>query len=346
MKYFLFGFLLLNLASCTNRNKKTPDVSHIQVDLKTLRFEQDFFSLDTSNLPAGLQALQQKYPVFLQDFTANILGLSLEDTSGLSSAAIKQFLSDYRPINDSARILFNDFSRYESQIRKGIQLLKYYFPQYKAPNQLITFIGPMDAYAEGQTGGYGDIITRDALGIGLQLHLGSQFSFYTSEIGQSLYPAYISRRFDPAWIPVNCMKNLVDDLYPGSGQDKSLLDLMVDKGKRLYLLELLLPDAADTLITGYTKIQLEGAMKNEGLIWNFFTENNLLYETDLQKIRSYITDGPKTVELGDASPGYIALFTGRQLVSAYMKQFPETSPSELFQIDPETMLKGANYKPK
>ena len=61
---------------------------------------------------------------------------------------------------------------------------------------------------------------------------------------------------------------------------------MVDKGKRLYILDKLLPQTPDSLKIGYTANQLKGADKNEGLIWNFFVENNLLYETDGQKIKS------------------------------------------------------------
>ncbi len=65
------------------------------------------------------------------------------------------------------------------------------------------------------------------------------------------------------------MKNIIDDIFPGLPGDKTLLDLMVDKGKRLYVLDKLLPNTADTLKIGYTTNQLKGADKNEGLIWSF-----------------------------------------------------------------------------
>ena len=54
---------------------------------------------------------------------------------------------------------------------------------------------------------------------------------------------------------------------------------MVEKGKRIYLIDKLMPDTPDTLKIGYTSKQLEGCIENEGLIWNYFVKNGL----DLQQ---------------------------------------------------------------
>lgn len=333
------------LWSCQEKTK-APDVSGIDVPLETLRFEQDFFRIDTSRISASLEALRGKYPQFTVDFVEQILGIPWGDSSGMKELAVKQFLRDYQPILDQATTAVGDFSRPTQEVRKGLQYVKHYFPAYPVPTKIITFVGPLDAYAEGKTGGYGDIITADGLAVGLQLHLGGQSPIYLSQQGQQLYPLYISRRFDPAYIPVNCLKNVIDDLYPGNPQDRSLLDIMVDRGKRLYLLDLFLPGTADSLKIGYTAAQLKGCEKNEGLIWNFFTENNLLYETDGQKLKSFVGDGPKTPELGDASPGFISLYVGRQLVRAYMEKFPDTRPEALLKLDAKTILNESRYRPK
>jgi hypothetical protein len=344
-KALFFLCLAAFFGSCQDQ-QKTPDVSGIPVKLDLVRFEKDFFALDSARLGEGMQQLLQKYPGFTLDFIERILGIPMADQTGMKEAALLQFLRDYHPILQLSEAAVGDMSTHTASVKKGLQYVKHYFPDYKLPEKLITFVGPLDAYAEGKTGGYGDIITTDALAVGLQLHLGSQSEVYLSEQGQQLYPAYISRRFDPAYIPVNCMKNIIDDLYPGTGANKTLLDQMVDKGKRLYLLDLFLPDTQDTLKIGYTANQLKGALKNEGLIWNFFTENNLLYETDAQKLKSYLGDGPKTTELGDDSPGYIALFTGRQIVRTYMEKFPETSLRDLLSMDAKQILSESKYKPR
>lgn len=336
--------LFVALAACTGAHKG-PDVSGIDVKLTTIRFEKEFFAIDTNAIEPGLQAIQAKYPAFTRDYLVNILGIPMESASADRINAVKQFLHDYRAVKTEADKAMPDFAGTEKDIREGLQHVKYYFPNYKLPAQLITFIGPMDAFAQGVTGGGGDIITPEALGIGLQLHLGRNSALYTSDMGQQMYPTYISRRFEPNTITVNALKNIVDDIVPQT-QDQSLLGIMVDKGKRMYLLDLFLPGTADSLKLGYTAEQTKGAMENEGLIWNFFLENNLVYETDALKIKSYVGDGPKTMELGDGSPGYIALFTGRQIVKAYMEKFPNTKPQELLALDAKKILTGSAYKPR
>ena len=226
-----------------------------------------------------------------------------------------------------------------------LQYTKHYFPDYPLPENLITYIGPMDAFYEASLGWSGDIITSSGLGVGLQMHLGGGSPFYQEGVGGQGYPAYISRRFSPEYITVNCAKNIIDDLYPDQSDQKALVDQMVDKGKRLYILDKLLPTTPDSLKIGYTANQLAGCIKNERLVWNVFTANNLLYETDYQKIKSFIGEAPSTMELGDDSPGFISLFTGWQIVKAYMEKHPDTSLKQLMNTDSRKLFEAAKYKP-
>jgi hypothetical protein len=260
--------------------------------------------------------------------------------------AIKAFIRDYRPIYDSTQKIDKGVNVAKSEIEEGLKYVKYYFPSYRLPEQFITFIGPIDAFAYSQTGGSGDIITTFGLCAGLQLHLGENSMVYKSEAGMQLYPEYISRKFGTDNIAVNCMKNIIDDIHAPLQLGESMLTLLVDHGKRMYLLDLLLPDAKEEIKLGYTTTQLEAVKKSEGFIWNYFNENNLLFETDLLKIRSFVTDGPSTAEFGWGSPGFISLYTGRQLIRAYMKKHPATSLNELLALDANKILAGAGYKPR
>ncbi len=344
--YFLVAFACLLLAGCTN-TPSAPDVSGIKVELQVQRFEQDFFSLDTNNLPAALQQLQVKYPGFANDFVVKILGIPLlpnPDTAVQN--LLKRFISGYKTIKDTADKVFSSFDDIADDVKKGLKFAKHYFPQYRLPTKLITFIGPLDAYFQGSLGGYGDIITKDALAPGLQLHLGKNYSLYHSEMGQQLYPAYISRRFEPEYIPVNCMKNIIDDLFPEKGIERPLIDQMIEKGKRLYILDHLLPNTADTLKIGYTKRQLEGCYANEASIWNLFLQNDFLFSLEPSVNKNYLQDGPKTEELGDASPGFIGLFVGWQIVKKYMTKHSNISFDELMQTDSRKIFEESKYKPR
>lgn len=340
------GILLLtafSLFSCGDRY--TPDVSGIRIDLPVKRFEQDFFAIDTTRLAASLQQLHQQYPGFLADFTQNILGLPPTGDSAQVLELVRQFIRDYRPVKDSADKVFRNFEPHAKAVRQGLQFVKYYFPAYKLPGQLITFVGPMDAYYAATIGGYGDVITHDGLAVGLQLHLGSEFSMYHSEMGQSLYPGYISRRFTPDYIAVNCMKNVIDDLFPEKGIEKPLVEQMVEKGKRVYLLEKFLPYTPDSLRMGYTSKQLQACYKNEGRIWNFFLVNSLLLNTDYGVIKEYVNDAPNTPTISEQAPGFIGLFVGRQIVKKFLEKHPDMGLPELMNTDPRKIFEESKYKP-
>lgn len=344
LKLVLFITAGLTIISC-NEGPAKPDISHIKVDLKIKRFEKGFFALDTNDLNKGFEKLRVDDHDFLNDFTGKILGLEGKDSSQWDMV-IKAFLRDYRPIYDSAQKIDKGVEAAAKEIEQGLRYVKYYFPSYKLPEEFISFIGPIDAFAYGQTGGSGDIITRFGLCAGLQLHLGGNSMVYKSDAGLQLYPEYISRKFDTENIAVNCMKNIIDDMYLPLNPGGTMVDILVDHGKRMYLLDLFLPDAEEALKLGYTMEQMKAVNKSEGFIWNHITENNLFFETDQLKIRSYVTDGPATEAFGWGSPGFISLFTGRQLIRAYMKKHPTASLNTLLSLDAKKILSGAAYKPR
>ena len=103
--------------SC-NSGEKTPDVSNIKLDIKTERFENDFFKLDTANMLPGVQQLQTKYPDFFNNFTEKVLGA---EGNGNAGGSVMAFLYSYRSLYDSSQLLFANFSKYETEIKKGLR---------------------------------------------------------------------------------------------------------------------------------------------------------------------------------------------------------------------------------
>jgi len=331
----LLGFsILCMLTAC--HNSTTPDVSAIKIQLPTERFDQDFFSLDTTNLALSLQHLQNKYPAFLNDFLYNILGLAPQKDSILKS--VPQFLAAYKNIQDSVNSHYKDFEKQMAIVETGLKYMHYYFPDYTLPKNIITYTGPIESY--------GNVLTSSGLAVGLQLYLGRDFPAYHTEYIEDIYPAYISRRFEPGYIPVNCMKNLIGDLFIDSSSRLPLVQQMIEAGKRLYVLKHLLPQVSDTLLTGYTTSQLDGCNKNEGLIWAFFVQNDLLFVTDPSIIRDYMNDAPKTQALGDASPGFIGQFVGWKIVEKWMDAHAKTSLQDLMEIPAKQIYDQAKYKPR
>lgn len=342
--FFILVSCSILLFSC--KSHKGPDVSGIHVSLTTERFEKDFFAIDTNDILGSLNSLHKKYAGFIGDFS-HILGLPSErDSAAKAMTLVKQFLRDYRPVYDSVEKKFPNLKEEEQQIIKGLQHVKYYFPDYALPAKLISFVGPMDAFFQASTATYGDAIVTDGLATGLQLHMGSDFSMYHSDMGLELYPVYISRKFTPEYIPVNAIKNVIDDLFPDQSSGKTLIEQMVEKGKRIYLTDQLMPETPDTLKIGYTAKQLKGCNENEGLIWNYFIKNSLVYNNDPSLISNYIGDAPNTPEFGEGAPGYIGLFVGWQIVKKYMDKHSSVSLTELMKTDPKAVFEQSGYRPK
>lgn len=323
-------------------------MSAIKINVETQRFEQDFFALDTNKIAESMQTILKKYPGFLPDFTFNILGLDLDSLlvpNNPQDQAIRMFIHDYMPIKDSAELMYKDFSKETDAIRQALQFVKYYFPTYQTPEHIITFIGPINANFETSFGVQGDVLTTKAFGIGLQLHLGQYFSFYRTQEGLEQYPDYISNHFDAQHIPVNCMRNVIDDMFQDKTNGKAMIEQMVDRGRRIFLLTKFLPHDPEYVCIGYTKQQLSDSYNNEAVIWNLFLNNNLLNNSDPNIIKNYIGESPKTQELGEGSPGNIGTFAGLQIVKKYMEKYPETTLDGLMKLDTRDIFDKAKYKP-
>ncbi len=329
--------IFVGILFCSCNSKNNPDVSGTTLQLTTQRFEKDFFDTTASNLLTYLKKVNTNSPSFTQVFLTRILSVDPAWPPDTAAAYVNGFINAYRPLYDSAEKIFKDFSSYEQEIKKGLQHVKYYFPAYKLPEKIITYIGPAD--------GVGDVITKEALIIGLQVHLGKNSSFYKNALVQETYPEYITQRFEPSYIAVNCMKNITDDMYPEKQEDKPLANEMVEKGKRLYLLSKLLPDTEEYKMIGYTEGQLKDAYAHEAIIWDLFIKNSLLQVSDKNSLKDYIGEGPKTQELGEGAPGNIGSFAGWQIVKKYMQKNPEITLQQLMQTDDDLIFQQAKYKP-
>lgn len=336
MRLLFCLMIICSLFSCNNKNN-FPDVSSVKVQLTTQRFEQSFFSLDTNNIVPHLDKVLAAYPSFGENFMGTILGVDPAWPADTVAWYVKEFINYNRNVYDTSQKYFKDFSTYQNDIKKGLQFVKYYYPSYKIPTKIITYIGPTD--------GYGDILDDEVFYVGLHVHLGKDFPLYKTAMVQETYPAYVTARFTPDYIGVNCMKNIVGDMYPEKTEDKRLLVQMVEKGKRLYLLQKFLPETEEYKLIGYTKVQMEDSYKNEAVIWNLFVQNNFLQTADNNLIKNYVTEGPRTQELGEKAPGNIGSFAGWQIVKKFADKYPEVKLDSLMKMDGEKIYSEVKYKP-
>lgn len=329
---FLF---LLTLFSCGSKSS-APDVKNIEVSIPVTRFDTDFFRIDTSQIFEGLQSLQQKHPEFYPDFMQEILGIE-QSITPQTIEVTRQFLIGYKPIYDSLQRVFNKTEWLQDDLETAFKYVKYYFPAYKT-GKAILFVGPFDAP--------GIASTNAGLAIGLQQYAGSNFSIYQTGPIQSLFPAFISRRFSPEYITSNAMKSVVQEVYPGSTAN-TLVEQMIERGKEWYLIDKFLPATPDSLKTGYTQQQLEWCEENEGLIWSYIIRNEDLHSLSPAVIQTYLRESPFTQGFSqELSPGNIGQWLGWRIIQKYEFKHPGIHPAEVMKADAKKILEEAKYKPK
>ena len=268
----------------------------------------------------------------------NILGLTYrKDSIEANEFAIKLFIKSYKNVYDSVQNKFSIINKEKEEIENGFKFLKHYFPNYLLPQNIISFVGPVDGVGIG--------LTENSLVIGLQMYMGKDFVFYQNDYIRSIYPEYKSNRFEREYIAVNAITTIINDMYPENLSGKALIDIMIDEGKKMYILKKVLPKTKQHLLFGYTEEQLKGCLNNEANIWNLFIVNDLLFQNEYQIIKDFINDGPKTQLLGDVSPGYISKFIGYKIVEKWMNE-SKKNLKDLLKANNRTIYTEAKYKPK
>lgn len=333
MRLLLPVLMTLLLASC---NDKTPDVSNIKVELPVERYDKLMYAIDTNNVAEGLKKAYAQQPGITNVFIAQVLQLHepYSDTSKMLQEAMRSFLTHTQQLKDSVWEKFDKNTEWTKGVENGLKYVKYYFPQYKVP-KLIAFIGDLSGR---------EIFTQEGLAIGLDYYMGKDFSYYLDPVIQTQIPTYLSRRFSVEYLPTNCMQAVVDDLYPDTSFSKPLIEQMVEKGKRYFMLDKFLPKTNDTLKLQYTKEQLDWCYKNEKDIWKFFLDGDLLYSTD-PSTSNFVSEGPNTQGMPQDSPGNIGLFVGWRIVQKYAEKHPDITIQQLMKISSKEIFNEAKYKP-
>lgn len=333
--FFLFCFSLLLFSACGDDERTPrPDVSNINVQVQLLRFEQDIFALDTTELQMGMQNLLGKYPVMLPLFCNEIIH-DQSNPKETPREALAAFLSapQIRHLHDTVQQVYGDLRWLDKELIQMFRFYKYYFPQKPVP-QVVTMISEFatDAFTAGDS----------LCGIGLDLFLGETYPGYDPDV----FPYFMRRQFQKDYIPVRLAKAVAQncaDAPPG----QRLLDLMLHNGKQLYIVDCLLPDVADSLKMGYTRTQMEGCYTNEAEVWARMLGEKMLYSTDFDKIRKLVTPSPNAPAIFQEAPGEIGNWMGLQIVRAYMKRYPNTTIDQLLQMtEAQKFLELAKYKPR
>jgi gliding motility-associated lipoprotein GldB len=335
---YLFFLICVLLVSCKRKDK--IDVSGINLDVKIERFDHDFDGFKGSNYPAKANQLYQHYGAFYPDFVERILNAgTTKDTAYFANIRSVLAAKSYADLKHEVDSVYPNLDKQEAELTDAFKHIKYYYPQKKLPRVYAYFSG---FQAQSSIG-------NQYFGIGLDLFLGSNCKFYPALI--EAFPHYISRRFTPDNMIPRVIESIArEDMFEEQAEDdKTLLSRMIYNGKIMYFMDQILPNVADSTKIGYTDKQLKWCNDNQGNIWGYFLEDNLLYESDYQKIQKYLTEAPFTPGLGDHnnSAPKLAVWTGWQIVKQYMDKNPQVSLQQLMaERGEQKILDQSKYRPK
>jgi len=340
---YLIFFIGALLTACSH---KKVDVSNIPLNVTVERFDRDFDVMRTKPMAEQATFLKKKYGAFYHDFIGLVApGSNINDTAYFSTLRMifNREVHNRHPYldlkHDVDSVYPGNMEKQNQELTDAFRRIKYYYPKAALPTKVYAYFSGFQAQTS---------LGNDYIGIGLDLFLGADSKFYPAQT--DIFPRYISRTFTPANIAHRVTESIIrENLFPEKDSDKSLLSKMVYNGKVLYMLDQVLPDVPDSVKIGFTTKQMQWCNDFKANIWGYFIEENLLYETDYEKIQTYVTEAPFTPGLGDKneSAPKLGIWTGWQIVRQYMDKHPEVTLQQLMaNDDAQKILNDSKYRPK
>ncbi|MFN8287421.1 MAG: hypothetical protein U0V74_11730 [Chitinophagales bacterium] len=341
--YVVVALILLALASCNGCNKtksrEKPDVSNINFQLQFLRFDHDLQDFKNKDFEQQQEYMRNRYGEFYDFYVDQfVIGPRQPgDTADISREAISKFIADpyVNRIQDSIDNTFADTKQLEADLKLSLKYLKYYFPKITLPKVVTVY----SMFSNGAFT-YGE----ETLGVGLDCYLGENNPDYDSA---QIYQ-YVRHKMKKEFVVRNAMEVLYN-LYFGVDPNarKTFGEAMVEKGKKLYVLSYLLPEAPDSLLVGYTAAQTEWCEKSEHSIWQFFNDKDLLYKEDYMDQKRYLDEGPGAQGMPAEAPGNVGSWVGLQIVRKFMESSGgKISLQDLvLKYDTKTIFEKSHYRP-
>jgi hypothetical protein len=332
------------IACQSEKDANIPDVSDIQINLDITRFEQLLFA-DTAISAVAIEQLKETYPAFAEVYFNYVFPGAEDIVVEDEESQIKKMQAIIRHprtqwLYDTVQHIFPDLSIIENDLTSAFQYAKYYFPEKETP-KIYTTISDFGYFPFV----YAEDSLRDGIGISLEMFLGDTFPYMTYTGLNNAFSDYLTRSYNKDHVVRRTIEVWVDDIAgPPSGN--RLIDLMIHNGKKLFILESLMPHTPDTVIMDYSSIDLDWVKANEKQVWYFFTTNDMLYETSMRKLQKHLGPSPSSPGMPPEAPGNTASWLGWQIVSAYMHSHPATTLPELIGLkDSQMILDQSGYRP-
>jgi hypothetical protein len=218
----------------------------------------------------------------------------------------------------------------KNQFSDAFKNLKYYYPDFNPPKiQLVI------------TGLETDVMVTDSLIIiGLDYFLGEGARFRPN-----MYEYMLQRYHKNFVVPSVILLYGISERYNKTNPtDKTILADMIAYGKAYAFTKHILPCTPDSVLTGYTQREIEGAYYNEQTIWKRMLEDQVLFGTSHIVKQKYIAERPKTLEVSAQCPGRIGMWVGWQIANKYLDETGKKLPDLMKEEEAQRVFKISNYR--
>jgi hypothetical protein len=326
--------LLASVSSC-RKNPYKINIKGSAVTIKLNRLELDLFTITPGSLIDSLGYLKKKYGNFLSIFSY-FIHVGVTSDSAMSDG-LAGFCTDRQnnEVYSSVASVFPGTEPIEEKLSGAFSHYKHYFPSKPIPSVYTCM-----------TGFNYSIITGDSvIGISLDRYLGAECKYYR-QLG--LYNYQVAK-MTPVNIPSDCLYGWGSkewDFSEANYPRDNVLTSMIHEGKLLYFVKCMLPETADELIFGFSEPQLKFCRNNEGRMWQYLVENNLLFNSEMLTKKKLTGDAPFTTYFSTESPGRAAAWIGFRIVESYMRRNGNVTLEELMKdTDVQGILEKARYHP-
>ncbi|NJC27915.1 gliding motility protein GldB-related protein [Neolewinella antarctica] len=334
---------LVCLTACVPDEPPPPDVSAINAPLALVRFDRAMFNIDTTDVANELDRLERDYGEFAKLYLRHVAPIRRGDFGPEEQLEIAKAFLRHEPLRRLDSIVQKRFDddAMEAQRRELQQALKYYhyyLPDAPLPDTLTAFLYEF---------GYAALIYGDTdLGVGLDFFLGPEFDYSQVNTQEAVFSQYLARTYRPEYMTRKLLQILIEDHLPRPRSGR-LLDYIVYEGKKLFLLDRILPEVADEIIYEVTADQMDWLRDNEIPIYAHLQTEDQLYSTSTDLIRKLTQPAPTTQGMPAASPGRAVNYLGKRIVDAYVTANPNVTMTELMRLeDGQVILAGARFKPR
>lgn len=325
----IHNFLLITL--CITLFGCGEDERNWDVDTSSIQYDPEVYRLDMELAKATSQTIQRKNNTFHKDLGAfykyyldEMLQAGLPEDPAIGERLMK-FVKDsaIEASFHSVKSQFSSVDPYVSTFRKGMKRLKYHFKDIQLPQTLIFY---HSLFSNGV------MSTNDQLAVGIEMYLGPDDPIVQKLPGQN-FPTYFKEKMVPKFLPVDMARSWVENqLYSGEEESK-FSDIMIEKGKTLYLLHAIYPDMDPSLLMRFEKADYKWCEKNEFLIWQFLVDQKFIYTDDPNVHRNFFSEGPFTPGLPEGAPSKVGEFVGFRIVKQFMDKNPDVGLKELIEIE-------------